>query len=414
MKNDPTFGLYGIGGTYNYGCEAIIRGTEVIIHQKWPDARIKYASLRPEDDMRRLKGCDVEIIPRRLRKFGLIHFFNSILAYLTDFHAKRLFPENTEWVEDCDVIFSIGGDLYTTPHDYKDSNVRSYNPLIHFGELVKNHGKKFVIWGASVGPFEEYPQLKKKMVKHLRHVDLITSREPATTRYLEELGLENIIECADPAFMIPSPEPVKRKKNNVKVSYNSKEGSKLHIGINLSPLSLLHSFEGNAKQQVIKDQANLVTSLVKDFHARVTLIPHVVCDFMEDDDDLRYLKQIQTMITGDVADCVELLDGDIGFLRTKEVLSTCDCVIAARMHCAINAVTVGVPTIFLAYSEKAYGMAKYVYGNRKWVVSLKDVPNTDIGSLINEIREEPCLFDQMISNLKECQEIWYDVLKFDL
>ena len=65
------------------------------------------------------------------------------------------------------------------------------------------------------------------------------------------------------------------------------------------------------------------------------------------------------------------------------------------MHCAINAVSVGVPTIFLAYSKKAYGMVEYVYGNSKWVVPLKDVKNTDMVSLINEIMAaEPHLFDQ--------------------
>ncbi len=57
--------LIGIGGVYNYDCEAIVRGTEHMLHEQWPDARIVYASCRLEDDCARLKGCSVEIIRRK-------------------------------------------------------------------------------------------------------------------------------------------------------------------------------------------------------------------------------------------------------------------------------------------------------------------------------------------------------------
>ena len=56
IKENPTIGLYGIGGVYNYGCEAIVRGTEIILRKKWPNIQIKYASLRPEDDKRRIQN----------------------------------------------------------------------------------------------------------------------------------------------------------------------------------------------------------------------------------------------------------------------------------------------------------------------------------------------------------------------
>ena len=154
LKDNPTIGLYGIAGVYNYGCESIVRGTEIILHKKWPDARIKYASLRPEDDKKRLKGCNVEIISRKMHPFGSMHRFNGLMAYQTGLYFKKLFQEDLKWIEDCDVIFSIGGDLYTLPSNYKEPKKRYSNSLIHFGEAVKAHGKKFVIWGASIGPLK--------------------------------------------------------------------------------------------------------------------------------------------------------------------------------------------------------------------------------------------------------------------
>ena len=52
--------LIGISGTYNYGCEAIIRGTVNIIRAVNPRAEIAYASYNYEDDKHRLKDCDIK------------------------------------------------------------------------------------------------------------------------------------------------------------------------------------------------------------------------------------------------------------------------------------------------------------------------------------------------------------------
>lgn len=386
-KDDLIIGLYGIEGVYNYGCEAIVRGTEIILHKFWPAAHIKYISSRPEDDKNRLKGCNVEILPRKFHNVLSISRLNGIIGQKTGFYSKKIFQEDLRWVDDCDMIFSIGGDLYTLPFNYKDPKKRYYNPLIHFGEFVKSRGKKLVIWGASIGPFEGYPKAKKAFFDHLNHVDLITSREPVTTRYLKSLGIKNVIKCADPAFAVTKSDHINKKDLNL---------DKLNIGINLSPLSSNYSFKPN--MDIIKSQADLITKLIKKFDAHVTLIPHVVCDFNERDDDLRYLKLVKSFIRKDVVDQVKVEEDDLGFVGTKRILSNCDVVIAARMHCAINAVTLDVPTIFLAYSKKAEGMSEYVYGNDKWTVPMKELKNKSIIKLINPILKEKGLFKNLNKN----------------
>ena len=202
VKNNPTIGLYGILGVYNYGTEAIIKGTEIILREIWPDVHIKYASLRPEDDKKRLKGCNIEIIPRKIKRISSISRLNGILGEYTGFYSKKLFQENLEWLEDRDLVFSIGGDFYTTPSNCKDAKIRSYyNLLIHFGEVVKSKGKKLVIWGASIGPFEGCPKTKEIFLKHLSKVDLITSREFRTTQYLKNQKIiNNVLQCPNQHF----------------------------------------------------------------------------------------------------------------------------------------------------------------------------------------------------------------------
>ena len=43
--------LIGIGGVYNYGCEAIVRGTIEILRNVDPAIKISYASYNYEDDV---------------------------------------------------------------------------------------------------------------------------------------------------------------------------------------------------------------------------------------------------------------------------------------------------------------------------------------------------------------------------
>lgn len=366
IEDEMTIGLYGIAGVYNYGCEAIIRGTEAIIRKKWPDIHIKYASLRPEDDKKRLEGCNVEIVPRKLFPRSTIPGINRMLATTTGLYFKTPYREDISWLKDCDIIFSIGGDLYTLYSQYKDPKIkRYYNPLIHFGDIVISKGIPFVIWGASVGPFEGWPTAKKHFIKHLQEVNLITSREHITTNYLKDNGVNNVIQCADPAYMVPSP----------KIKEDDKE--KITIGINLSPLSSHYTFQPQEKNKNIEKQAKIIESLIKKFNANIILIPHVVCDFDENDDDLRYLKHVKSKISENFKNDVVLITDDIGFVKTKEVLSKCDIVIAARMHCAINSISIGVPTIFLSYSSKAIGMSEFVYGNKDFVIPLNEFMNLD-------------------------------------
>lgn len=52
--------LYGIGGLYNYGCEAIIRGTTKLIRGAFPDAQISYYT--PDvTDLDRIADLDINV-----------------------------------------------------------------------------------------------------------------------------------------------------------------------------------------------------------------------------------------------------------------------------------------------------------------------------------------------------------------
>ncbi|MHC4110300.1 MAG: polysaccharide pyruvyl transferase family protein [Planctomycetota bacterium] len=391
MKS-PKILLIGIGGVYNYGCEAIVRGTERMLHERWPDARIVYASCRPKEDRARLKGCNVEIIRRKhIRRYSL----RNIVRKLLSMSGISWYPttDPPDFANGYGAVLSIGGDIYTIKSDGAGNR-----GFLRFGDACETRGVPYVLWGASVGPFSQNSETKRIFTKHLKNISLITARETVTVDYLQTLGIiDNVIPCADPAYVVAS--EIRTNDTNRRNEFT--------IGVNLSPLSVQHI--SHSLEESIYRQARTIEGLIKALNARIVLISHVVCDFMEEDDDLRYLHRLKQAIASEYQEDVTLLNNAIGFVGTKKELIKCNLVIAARMHCAINALAARVPTLLVSYSRKAEGMCRYVYGNGDWVVPLREFSTE--GVLEEKVRSmknhETAIRDYLDKRIPEIQQDAY-------
>lgn len=359
--------LIGIEGVYNYGCEAIVRGTVEILRNYNSKIDITYASYNYDYDRNRLSDLNINIVQRyrSKKKWTIKNIRNKLLSILNILPNKF---DNTNFVKDYDIIFSIGGDMYTL-----SQNGSFYYALPVFIEkcLKKNPKMKYVLWGASVGPFTGNRKAEEFYKKHLRKADLIVAREAATIEYLKTIGINsNVVFGPDPAFFVPSESQKVSRDNN----------DKLLLGINLSPLSSLYKY--GSIEKGIEIQSRAIESLIKNINANIVLIPHVLA-YNNSDDDLSYLRSIKDNISRDLQPYVSIIEEDEGFIGRKKILSQLDCVIAARMHCAINAISCGVPTILLSYSAKAKGMAEFVYGDHSMICGLELFEN--IGEIIKMI-----------------------------
>lgn len=353
--------LIGIGGVYNYGCEAIVRGTVNKMRKMFPGIEIDYASSNVEDDTRRLNGCQVNII-RRKNKWALWNVSRKALNIL---HIPNNFQtEDVRLVKHYDAVFSIGGDIYTI-----FDNGGYAKGLVEFGDYCESHGVPYILWGCSVGPFEQDERIKQIFIKHLSHLSLIVAREYSTIDYLNSLGIkDNVCFSYDPAFSVCENSPMKEIRQVHKV------------GINLSPLSL--AFLKLDVNQCIQNFAELIRFLSVCLGLEVLLIPHVVSKNSKDD-DLSFLKKIYDSLENHKN--VEIVSSDPGFIGIKERIKGCDIIFAARMHCAINAITCGIPTFFLSYSEKSRGMSKLVYGTEDFCINLKDFTKENIGYYLDKV-----------------------------
>lgn len=363
MTGKIKIGLFGMYGLYNYGCEAIVRGTYSLLKKAYPDCSVILYTFFPETDKEIV--TDLEITVKKVPSKNILklrRIMNKILRIL--FIEKQLSLWDAQNVADeCDMVFSVGGDIYTIPRNVIDSSKQKrHSSIVEFGEIVLKT-KPLIIWGASIGPFGKKEIVSKYYLDHMQKITKIFCREKSTYDYLSENGVtDNISLLPDPAFFVPD------------VSNSVSKTKPLKIGLNLSPLSVKENF-GKDQLGFENEIIRSIISLISIEESEIVLIPHVISPLSESDNDLIYLKKIFQKIPDKFKSKVKIYDLQNGFLGTKDIIRECTIVISARMHCAINAICEGVPTIFITYSQKAKGMSEYIYGNSEWTVNISDIQN---------------------------------------
>lgn len=356
-------GLYGILGVYNFGCEAIVRGAYNFINSVYPGSNIIYFSYSPEYDSKVLSDLNIEIYAIQEKRTFTKRIVNKALKKVNAEHRCLMFDADAI-IDKVDIILSIGGDIYTIPKVIREQKKYFYyNTLVDFCSRAIKRDTQVIVYGASVGPWGEYKKAVEYNVKALSKYKAILCREEKTVKYLIGLGIHNAFFFPDPAFL------VKGEKNN---------GDKKYIGVNLSPLSLIEVY-GNYHEKHIIEMAYLLDQVYEKNKLCLMFIPHVISK-SENDNDLWFMERIRSHMN--YKDKVIFADTSNGFVGLKKYISQCRVVIAARMHCAVNAIDEGIPAIFIYYSQKGIGMCKYVYGNENMAVDLQRI-NIDLLEVID-------------------------------
>jgi polysaccharide pyruvyl transferase WcaK-like protein len=358
--------IIGIGGVYNLGCEAIIRGLFGFLEEE--NSAISYASYETESDQRILIDCAIKVIKRPFKKLGIENILRNIsekcnIAYFPNFDHELL---NRDYA----AIFAIGGDnyIYTKSQDYCKS-------IISLGNEASKRNIPFILFGCSLDMNYKTSREIGIVSNHLKSIKSIVIRENETKQVLERYGIiANVIFMPDVAFSMENGEYNYLKH---RMSPNS-----ITIGINLSPIaSCLHE---KCSAEALNSDFKLLAHIKRKTHAKLILIPHVFCE-NEVDDDLKYLIALHDLLRRHGFCDIEVLTEKCNFQQRKAAFRNLDLFIGARMHCCINSITCRVPTIFLGYSIKAKGMAKFVYGHEEYFHSLPIANYNTLDDSINKI-----------------------------
>jgi colanic acid/amylovoran biosynthesis protein len=384
MSDGPLFILAGNGAYPNRGCEAVALGTIKIIREQYPEARFLCIShfkqaKELEDQRRNETDAGVEHLSsfHPSRQELLSSFYRpSTWAYVyrSLLDEKRLgrsvYRDIVPRLQEAKAVLSIASDNYSLYH----GTARFFTSL---DDLVLSAKRPLVLWGASIGPFDQQPRYEAFMSRHLKKATGIFARESATVEYLEGIGVtDNVHRAADPSFLMDKTKP--EGIENIFPIYDDA------IGLNLSP-RLADHVTGGDMEKWTKMAGVIISAVATRTRRPVLLIPHGTRACA---DDHAFMKRALAHTYN--KDQVALLPPDYTAAETKWVIGRMDLFVGSRTHAIIDALSCGVPTLSLGYGMKTAGINRDAYGHERYRLVPKDVTSRRICdrimSMLAEVR----------------------------
>lgn len=353
------FYLTGHNNFGNRGCEALVRSTVHLLRQRFPGASFMVPSVHVELDRRQWPDCaasGIEFVGLPPMPAGYIHRERLVrrLPMLLRMKWPALEPDAAvrAQLSACDAVLSVGGDNISL-----DYGLASLFYFTGIADAALALGRPAALWGASVGPFDRLPAVEHRMAEHLRRLSLITPRESHTETYLRGIGVtDNVVLVTDPAFVM-APEPVDTS------SFWPDHGVQGVLGFNVSPL-----IEARRGGSSVRHEAAAFIEEATSAGWGVLLVPHVApLDGARVNNDETYLGEL-LQLTGSREGRVRAVPSGLNAPQLKHVISRCRCFIGARTHATIAALSTGVPTLSIAYSVKARGINRDLFGDERYVL----------------------------------------------
>jgi polysaccharide pyruvyl transferase WcaK-like protein len=351
------------------------------LKEKYPGSTIINSSSRDERisacDYLRIKGLTNKVSPSpRSIEFILWQFHKRVLG------LKFYFEK---FLKNVDYVLSLGGDNFTLDYGTPDQYFCAC-------DLVGKKGKRLIIWGCSVGPFSESPELEKRYAVQLKNAYKVVARESETVKYLNSIGVcENVILRPDPAFSL----------GVMPCSLTESEQQILDqgcLGLNLSPL--LGKYRQGDWFQTAK---HWVECLLAKIDLPILFVPHVM---QVGNDDYSFMKRIVDEINN--KERIGIIQNDLSSCEYKYIISKTKVFAGARTHATIAALSSCVPTFSIGYSMKSRGINIDIFGNLNWVVDHRELNST---SFVDKVKD---LITNETETRKYLEGIMPEYKKFNL
>lgn len=325
--------LYGHGGAYNHGAEAIIQTTVAILRRRF-EGEILLSTHFPDQDRQfdmdklvdRLIPADLSLLSREKVACSLAE---------KEQIARQIYREALSVIDQDTICLAVGGDNYCYPNWHRQAI---------FHQTAKERGGKSVLWCCSIQP----DMMDDRMCAVLRCHDKIYAREGSTFQALKDHNITlNIQHIPDPAFFL--------LPDQVSLPDGFYPGAT--VAVNLSPLLL------RKVPEVLSRFASVVRFLLKQ-NQSVLLVPHVT---MPMDNDVDALCALADLLTEDERRHICWASDQLNAGQLKYLISQCELLVCCRTHASIAAYSTGVPTVVVGYSIKSQGIGRDL-GMEEWVI----------------------------------------------
>lgn len=357
--------MCGHTGSYNRGCEAIIRSTAKILNAKLPDKYVSLASFAKRDDS--ALGIDsiidsfIEYNTYKIYSFK--QFKHTFLRrVMKNEYAAQAIVQNNLWssIDSETVCLNIGGDTYCYDR-----------PSIAYGlnEFCKRNRITNIFWGCSV----EENVIDDEMIADLNKYTLILPRESISFENIRNVvnDKNKVKLVADPAFVL----------DIEKIDLPSYFEAGNTVGLNLSPIVM----ESGKQDLALLNYDNLVNYIIGNSTMKIALIPHVFSPTNHQDLIPHRVLYEKYKHTNRIINFEEMYN----CMQLKYIISKCKIFIGARTHATIAAYSTCVPTLVVGYSVKARGIARDIFGSEEnMVISVQSLEHeTELVNAFKYIQE---------------------------
>ena len=220
----------------------------------------------------------------------------------------------------------------------------------------------------------------------MNRVDLIIVREKLSQAYLQRLGIKTPVYLgADAAFILPdclSPETDRRLAEE---GVQRKAGELL-VGVSVRDWRF-PQYKGEARRSqagnYFSAMVEAVRYLTSELGARVVFIPMVT--YHPPDDD-RIISRKMAAAVG--SDRVTVLTGDYPPEELRAIIGSMDLFISGRLHAAIFAASMGVPTLGIAGEHNKFNGILGMLGVGEYVLPIEDLTAGDIIAKIDSLLDK--------------------------
>ncbi len=325
---------------------------------------------------------------------------------MIEYHFKNVksLKNMTNKMKTCDLIFDFtAGDSFSDIYGF----VRFTKSAIL--KLYINSKTKLILGPQTYGPFNSYLSkiLARKIIKNSY---CCLSRDHLSREYVYNLTKRDIIETIDVAFSLPY------KKQKLFGTNNGK-----NIGINISGLLWNGGYNQKNQFSMTVDYRNYTKSIIEWLlknNYTVHLLGHVFSDRIKIENDLYICEEINNIFSGKCIVAPKFKNP----MEAKSYISRLDCLIGARMHATIAAISSGCAVIPFAYSRKFNGLYKtlnynYVIDgcclNTKESIEMTINYLKDIPSLIKDLNKARAIAADKLNILNEIlnkviKEVFYE------
>lgn len=380
-----TYFFAGHESLTNRGCEALLRGITTAVRTVDPGAKFLVPSFDsvadavrwPEAAAAGVTFVPAYRLPAHVRVWARVQARWPAVRRL-GLPRPGLPAELRTQVAHADRCILTGGDVLSL-----DYGVPSLTRYLGQAKAFIARSVPVALWAASVGPFKAAPEVESAVVRDLRQFADISVRESASLHYLQGLGLTNVRQVIDPAFLMA---PLTWDCSAV-LPPERDDGV---LGFNVSPL--VHKIvQRNGTEAGRAFEAGILGFLrhvVETTRLGILLVPHVdSVDGGTGNSDFAYMRELLS-VSGLNARRVTLASRDLNAAQLKHLVAQCRYFIGARTHATIAAWCQHVPTLSLGYSVKARGLNADLFGDERFVLDTLSLDARRLSAAFELLRAE--------------------------